>query len=733
LPISIWRKGLITLLAGGFIALPIWSLIGPGPFGWHIRQPAAWQAGLEAVAVCAVLYTALRWCRGWRRWLIIGVAGGLYARHHGIDGALVATYLYMEGIFALGGLLMIKLGQAPDADRSRPLVAGLVGVIAWSLVMWGASLIDLGSMTQLESLALIVLIPAVLLRGPRLARLIGREWSQVPQGSTAFQALMGTMLLVLFAKSSVTSDFDSNWYGLAADRVLVASGNVFRSEALVAPVHYYPKFIEVLQMPLAALGSIPAIVGLSIGCWVLTVCTSAQILREIGVRPAVRPAILALVATLPALANVAITAKGDALAAWLLSVALLAVLRYRRGAGAPWFWIAASAALLASQARLSNVPYAMALSLITLAVCVARIWLRGRAELRSLLTARSTLIFLASMTLVTVITARTYLLSGVPLIAPNEAVALFERWGMQVQFPVGLLPSSDMLVYLPPVKAAVSYLFDPRQYPLLQIYWTGNVWLFIPIAALLAGIRKNGRWRRTWPVAAMALLFFPMLLGNRFIEASGADGNYFITPILCSMLFAGFMLQQALDRADQTTFRLMLGILSAFASSAAAMCLVTGSWGPGIRPFDTRMDRPLMDTRERRSDAWTATGMHGIASILQREPADTRAIGDVGGEGFWLPIRYEPIDIIALTRKTAVPSTSATLDFIDRTQVAYLIVRTPEAGKFTEGNRILSTYSPLMLRTTVNQLDRQGRAHQLYMDDRYELWKVDPAAQIGTR
>lgn len=721
-----WRYGAVTLLAALFVAVPIWSLLGPGVFGWHVQQPAAWQGGLEAGAVFLLLLAGLRLCTGWRRWLLIGTAAALYARHHGVDVAILVTWLYMEGIFALGGLLRAALGLGSGNDARSALVAGLVGLVAWSLILWLASLFGVGSMKELALLACLVLLPALLLRGPRMGRMLLQGWAAAPAGTAAFSALIGTLLLVLFAKASVTSDFDSNWYGLAADRVLVASGNVFRSEALVAPVHYYPKLIELLQVPLAAVWSIPAIVGLSIGCWVLVLCTASQILRELGVRPALRLATVALVATLPALANVSITAKGDAMAAWLAAMALWTALRYRRGKGAHWFWLAAAAALLASQARLSNVPYAVAASLITLVIAAARCRSTGLAELNALATSRGIVVFAAALAVTALITLRTYLLTGLPLIAPNQAVALFQQWGMQLKAPVGLLPSSDLLVYLPPVKTAITYLFDPRQYPLLQIFWTGNVWLFLPLAALLLGIAAGTRWGRAWPVAAMGLLFFPMLLGNRFIEASGADGNYFITPIVCSILFAGFVVQQALRGRGNGARRLILVILFAFASSSALICLVTGSWGPGTRPFDVTLDRNPMDTRQRRAEAWAATGMEGIARILARLPADTRAIGDVGGEGFWLPVRYEPLDIIALTRKSETPSTEATLAFMERTGVEYVIVRTPVAGAFAQDQRALSEYGPLMLRTVLAQLGHQGRCHLLYMDDKYELWKVEP-------
>lgn len=327
---------------------------------------------------------------------------------------------------------------------------------------------------------------------------------------------------------------------------------------------------------------------------------------------------------------------------------------------------------------------------------------------------------LGAIVLVGLITARTWWLAGVPIVAPNAALDLFAAWGMPLQSPVGRLPTSDLLVYLPPGKALLAYLFDPRQYPLLQILWTGNAWLGLPLVAMILGWRRSVAWRRAVPVLLLGLLFFPMLLGNRYIEASGADGNYFITPLLSLLMFAGFLLQQSLWKWQSCpgVSQVVRALVFSIAVASALMCLVTGAWGPGTRAFDTRLDRPMLDTASRRAAAWRDIGLERMAQRLSQEAPRTRAVGDVGGEGFWLPVRYEPIDIIALTRPGLVDTPEHTLEFLEHIAAEYLIVRSPGSAGGQERDRIL--------RTAVDTLAADSRATRVMTEGPYELWRVSP-------
>ncbi|HEL2981483.1 TPA: hypothetical protein UMB92_004392, partial [Stenotrophomonas maltophilia] len=287
------------------------------------------------------LYGALKLIRGAALWIGLAAVSALYARHHGVDVAMLASYIYLEGIFALGGCLVALAGGVSRRDPAQQVIVGMTGLVACSLLLWVASLSGAGSMQALAGIAAVVLGGMLILRrGPWLGGMLLSGIRHGAERTPAVTALIATLMLVLFAKASVSSDFDSNWYGLAADRALIASGNIFRSEGLVAPVHYYPKLIELLQVPLAAIGSIPAIIGLSIGCWLATLGVASQVLRELRVGRVLRSHVVALLATLPAFANISITAKGDALAALLLAVALLAVLRLGNRGGVGWLWIA---------------------------------------------------------------------------------------------------------------------------------------------------------------------------------------------------------------------------------------------------------------------------------------------------------------------------------------------------------------------------------------------------------
>uniref|UniRef100_UPI0027BB1F9F hypothetical protein n=1 Tax=Dokdonella sp. TaxID=2291710 RepID=UPI0027BB1F9F len=72
----------IVVAAVTFIIVPAWQLIGPGPFDWHVRQPAFWQGGIEALALAALHAAGLAINRGGALIGLVALPAALYLRRH---------------------------------------------------------------------------------------------------------------------------------------------------------------------------------------------------------------------------------------------------------------------------------------------------------------------------------------------------------------------------------------------------------------------------------------------------------------------------------------------------------------------------------------------------------------------------------------------------------------------------------------------------------------------------
>lgn len=723
------RMPLLTLLALLLIGCPLWSLFVEGVFAWHIKQPAAWQGGIEAGLLWMVVSASLFYMKEWQRWTIIVLFCWIYSRRYGVDGAIILNYAYLQGLIAVGWIALpaVRFGRLGRLDAI--CISAFLGVVIWSILTWSAAYLGFGTLREIHWAALVILGSAYLIsRPPQLVTLLARRAREQSALSAISFGLVVTMFFVMFAKSSVSTDFDSVWYGLAADRVLVASGTLLQSEGLVGPVHYYPKLFESLQLPLSGLGSITAVVGLSISGWLLLLLATSQSLRSLGIRRDLQAVVIALVATVPAFAGIAITAKGDTAGAWVLALSLLATIRYRQGYGAPWFWIALSAPIIAVLMRLSTIPYATVMYVVIACCAVARLRSNRCIETRSLLQSRGPWLVAAVLGLLVLVSLRTLMLAGVALIGPDFLVDLQAKLGLHVAFPVGRLQGGE-LALLPWKKALVAYLFDPREYAATSLQWTGNVWLYMVLAAVIVGARLRAALSVAWPFAAIGLLFFPVLLLNKYFPSEGADGNYFITPIIALIVFGAVLLHRSIS-GDRDLLAASGLRLVPFATASAMIFLVAASWGPGTRPFDANFSRPLGDLEVRSTKVYADYGMDGIARYLSSMPKQTKVIGDIDGAGFWLPIRYEPMMIVGATRRQDVSSTKRTVDFLQRDGIDYAILKHKDVAVDAEAD--LNGYSDAMLTSAITRMRPAGLAQLVYEDKHFDVWKLGSVNATGS-
>lgn len=718
------RFALAAACAGFFLYMPIWSLLADGPFSWHVARPAAWQGGLEVVVLWMVIALATATRPAVLGCWIAGIGVTFYARRHGVDLAVLAIYVYVEGIFSLGKLAARALGRAFGDDWGEsPLLLGLLGLVCWALLIWGASALGLGSPDAVRLLAVGVLGLALMLhRGPRLASLVAAKLRPETVGDRAAVSFLAAFCLALFAKASVVIDYDSLWYGLQASEVLVGEGSLYRSQGLVAVVHHYPKLYESLALPFAGLGSTSLVFGLGVVSWGMLVLTVIALLEEFGVGRTLRLWGGALLATLPALANVSVTAKGDVFSAWMLVTAMLALLRYSRGLAGIWLWVAAAAIALGVLSRLSNLPYAGLLGLFI-------VWNGVRRRGEGILAGPCLVLGALTGALVAAVLARTLLITGVALIAPNELVKLQLAAGMHLREPVGLLPQFGTGVpRLPLLEGLWGILFEPARYPHLLISWTANFWLFLPLAILiLAGPRPFARGRDVGlpPMLLLGLSFFPVMFGYRFAVPAG-DGNYFIVPIVAMAVWALAIVpsMHGIARRGLTI------LLAVFAVTGASISFVTGSWGPGTRSFDLELERVPFELAQRRKEAIHKAGLKGVDRFFAGMSPGTRVIGlEPSGlraeapNGWWLPVQYEPVEGFGWQNPTIVGTQANFVRYLDEAGIEYVVIpREPRDAH-------LSTLVGAALTTK----HADGKAEIAYEDEWYAVWKLDRPQVVAAK
>ena len=704
---------LVALIASGaalFIGSLIHELIGEGPLGFHIAREATWQGGLEVLALAALLATIAAFVRAprWRMALML-VLAALYLRRHAVDLSMLIDLGYLEILIGLGAAAARLARVAPASDARGYLRLFIAGIVVWSLGAWMLSAFGFGSLKQLRIYTLLLALPAIAARQMPLVVFLARELSALRASERASAAALGAWLLCLAARTNVVGGFDSWWYGLRGDYVLAAGGSVFKSLGLVAPVHYYPKLYELLLIAVSGLHDTSVIVGVSLIVLLMLALACMVLLKPFAPGFRTRVLLVALAVTVPAVANAALSPKPDLFMAFVLLVACIDATRFARdGAVAALSWIVTSLAL-AFASKLSAPPYIVAIALGTLVLWLrnGRPWQTGDAPERRFAASIAT----AAIVVAIFVTARTWLLAGVPLVGPQVLVDIFAKLGMTLKPPVGLLVAGTPPDWTEWPALVTDQLFRPQRLHHMVITWIGNVWLYlfvIAIAAALLGRRTND----ATPVPAVwwIVMLAGLLLLVTFATATrGGEGNYFVLPVALAILASGAI---AIGRLPAgMPVRVLLLMLPFFVVSQAFYSFISASWIPGTRAFDLDFSRPVRDLQRQKQRTFERAGIANIATYIHAVPGAPRGVGYADQAPlFQLDGTFEALDTYDPWYVEPLRSDRAFLDYLARERIDYLIM--PSAANKTYAKPILGAV------TNVVEMLRR-RSDMRVVEDRY--------------
>jgi len=494
------RMAITVLVLAALIALgPVMLSVGTA-LRWHFGQGTAVQGGIEVLLLWLALGLAVSLPQG-RRWraLLVAALAWFYLRRHHVDLPLLVALLYVEGLIAVGALLLgsqrVRAGPSP----MHGVAAFLLGSIAFGLLIWTASALGSGRPVQLSVLALVVLsVSAAFARQePLTLRLAGR-WLDPARTRTErwLGAAIVTWLLCLCARTNNVVDFDSLWYALRLPLVLVGEHSLYEPLGLVSPVYYFPKFYESLMLPLAAVGDFSFQLCLTIAVLGLVAIMAADFLRRVGLGMSFCLIGAATLITIPAFSNMALAAKPDLFAAMLLLGAALATWSVGSGSDVRQLGWAFALVLLAACSKINTAPYGAAIVFAG----VVGAWFRMRDVSTAGVPAPDPvfppgagfLVAALSAPLAVLVTARTWLLAGVPTIGPEQLVAIWQALGMPIRPPAGTLAWTAPADWAGVPRLIVDYLFRPDTLPHIVITWIGNVWALLPVGALIASsIRRR--------------------------------------------------------------------------------------------------------------------------------------------------------------------------------------------------------------------------------------------------
>ena len=665
---------LAVIAAAACIIVPAWQLIVPGPFDWHIKQPFTWQGGLEAMVLIGLVATGCTVARRWALLALVALPIAFYLRRHSVDVSLLIDLVYLEIIIGLGALMRRVFRLSPPQDAHSYLQAFVLGFLAWSVLAWGASALDVGSIKALRWLTLLLVIPAVGARHTPFALYLWRGLGVQTAMDRFWCGALAAWVAVLYARSNVVFGYDSLWYGLRGEYVLDPGNSLYQPLGLVAPVHYYPKLYEIFLLPVSALGDTSVIVGMTIWMLVLVVLACHMLATRIGLPARARMPVLALIATLPALANSALEPKPDVISVLFVLLAADAAIAWthsRAIANAAWML---TAGMLACLAKLTAVPFVGVLVLAA-ALTTWRDHSDGdRCAPDEHATRLAVAAFVAALAVAAFVTARTWLLSGVPTILPMR---VWQALGMTLAAPAGTLDWAHAADWADTPALIIDWLFRPQRLAHVVIAWVGNVWLWFGLLAFAAAVQlrrpaPDALYTRL-PLAALMATGAALAVGiNNGVR--GSDGNYFLAALLPAILVSATAAFRRLALAPRA-FAVALACLPAFVLFQASYSFVSAGWWPGTRTFDMDLTRTWHDTRRLRWDKLEYAGLGRIGAYLREVPGKPRAVGYAAEPAsFWLPARFEYLLSISYWRPEYVDDPRRFLRFMRDQHIDCLIL-----------------------------------------------------------
>ena len=643
-------------------------------FAWHVEQIEFIEGLIELAVVAMVVFAGLLAGNRVLRVLVPLAACLIYLRLHAVDLALLASTVYVLGIYAIGAVVCIpteRLARAPGhafqihALRFAMGIAALAVLLLLPSLIWG---ISYGAVRFL-ALALCVLGLLVAWRRGRLPSVsLPEKRPSVFMAASA--AIFAVVILAVMARSNTVIFYDSIWYGMRPDRVLFGPTGFYDYLGLTTQVHYYPKLYELLIAPLQGWGDASFAIGFGVFCLVFFSAAVYALARSFGISSWVAVGLAIAMTALPAVAGTAETTKGDLLASAFVLMAIVA-LKFSRDRQDPSFLTDVIVfALLASVTRLSVLPWLAILFVLFLSSLMLHVYKSPRKVVAWLKSWDSCLIAMALLAS-GLVHYRTWLLTGTPIVTNDSTQALFDALGFAINYPIGSFTGSAAPEGLGP---ALSYIHELALAPHRYIYhvfkWTGATWLVMVVFGVAVLPLQGKRYFQDWYGKTILLIFglgFPLLLGYNAWAVKGGDGNYFVVPVVCLTVFGA----SCLDRRS-----VLLACSFLVAGMLTFVAYFAGSnWVQGTSAFKTSLAGSPFDEGAQMEGFLNVAGMARLGKLTASCDDSTRVLGLLPETyAFALPIRYEPLTEIAWNNRRSLESASEFASLLSATGTQLLIM-----------------------------------------------------------
>ena len=587
----------------------------------------------ETAALFAVLFLTLSLIR--RRAacaLLLGAVSSVFLWLHQAFLPVLASGLYLCALVGTGQIFLGLL------DRKRQLAPGhlvtwmaslILGCGLTILLFCAMSLLGVGGIGNTRAAAVILFLAAGFRwvqslktkEGSYRLQKLFHESGRIQPVIAGLLAFILAMLLLQAGRMNLCIDYDSLHYSLRSQYILDNGGGIYENLGSVNVVYTYSKGLEILLLPLSGLPSHSFFLAFQLwfAAGILIVCHRIVTLfvnRRLGIL------CMAVLASIPGIMNMSISAKTDISTAFFQLLMLYFLLLYTKRQKSSYLVMAANAFMMTMVLK----PTALVFSTIAAGTAGLFLLLNGRLRFRlrgSLLPSAGVMAAMWGM-----VWLRTWLHTGLPV--TSVFYSIWAKLGFTVRYPYRFddLPSNGGALFsLSGLKHILKRLFGVLVAPVgedmahVRIAWgTPLLVIFLLLMLLPAFVKMRGLEKRDkkplWCLIWVLLTNGAASLAALYLLWQ-VDGNYFILLYTLLAMTAVIILGKLQSRF---LARLIMKMLVPFAVFNVTVTAVS-NWAGALGLSPVRLVHAgYYDHRAEEKERLIHYGNQEIWEILAEDP-----------------------------------------------------------------------------------------------------------------
>lgn len=472
-------------------------------------------------------------------------------------------------------------------EKELLLLEYFLGMMLLTILYAALSVVKLGSITNIRIVCgiLFVILMVWVLRtkqyqcGDIFARCI------VSKSMYLKWVMVMCFLMITIGRANLSIDYDSMWYGLRAPFVLSNATGIYENLKLVGCVYTYPKGYEIYQLPLSSSVSYGYMYAGNIIMFLMLLYVTYRICRRfLDVKGSMWGVVL--IAAIPGISNMAITAKPDIMTLLIQMMCILFGLLFVEERKDVYLGGVVTTYIYSQTLKPTAIVFSTSILILVVFICVAyRIKLRYGKSSR----------ILTAITLVDllVIWIRTYIMTGIP--ATSVWGKIFRALGMKDKYPfasgqISQFRSGGVFseeVISATIQRMKEFFFAPNSVDTdhIIIAWGSVFCTFVVVLVIFSALCNMKQLfikiRESAVTGFLALLFLGELAGclMSLWLLTKPDGNYFMLFYASTIIVGVIFVEKMLINKKNYSRGIITGIWTSFVFINICMTGMTNwSW-----------------------------------------------------------------------------------------------------------------------------------------------------------